>query len=519
MSAFHWLFGENSLFAKVFGYGKKPQPTPPPAPPRTTRAIAFVNGTPGAAITFTVSGITYTGVLNADGYLLFAQVPIHVTDFGVTVKKDGFKDYLGTLTVPDDLLNHDIPLPALEPLVIARKGVVRTDGRNWVDDDGAFYPLGATLMWALHGWKFEQDRLKQNLEYVKKFKYDYVRILGEVNWGDNGIYPGTWADYDQVLTEFIDYAYDHCALRTELTLVGGGTGIDYVAFAQRIANLLKGREHKILDLECWNESFATRGDLNIIKQMVQVLRQNTPCLVIASSGSGDQVQFAKDSMAYGCTVGNGHLDRGFGDDGWRAVRQPWDWKDLPFACTHNEPIGPRSSVAECTDPLQLAMLRATGIVCGMGAFVLHNGAGVGGQIDPAHNRPANLWEVPGIDAIMQAVRNVDAGLPAGAGDGRHWNNQWAGNPFAATSIFPGATSGINRGYMAETPDGFVLCINGIKDHADFVAGRNVTVDFFDPIVGKIVQTNTVNAGQTVTVLPNSHDNFGDGAFIARGRWV
>src|SRR5262249_22729709 len=30
-----------------------------------------------------------------------------------------------------------------------RHGIVHADGRSFVDDDGAFYPLGATLFWAL----------------------------------------------------------------------------------------------------------------------------------------------------------------------------------------------------------------------------------------------------------------------------------------------------------------------------------------------------------------------------------
>src|SRR5439155_12200302 len=156
-----------------------------------------------------------------------------------------------------------------------------------------------------------------------------------------------------------------------------------------------------------------------------------PNLIALSSGEGLssyapnstdwRADFVNVYMPSGAaTLATIHMDRTYGDGGWRECRQPWDWKDFPFPVSHNEPIGPRSSVAEETDPMRLAMLRAVGLINGVEAFVLHNGAGVGGRVDPAHNRPANLWEVPNIDAIMDAVRGVDALMPARAGDGQHW---------------------------------------------------------------------------------------------------
>src|SRR5439155_3322615 len=76
----------------------------------------------------------------------------------------------------------------------ARHGIVRADHRTIVDDDGAFYPLGATMMWSLWGWKNDRDRLKQNLDFLKRHHWDYVRILGEVDWAGEEIDPN-WPDY------------------------------------------------------------------------------------------------------------------------------------------------------------------------------------------------------------------------------------------------------------------------------------------------------------------------------------
>ena len=112
-------------------------------------------------------------------------------------------------------INRDIweqfELINLEP-VKKRFGIVRANGRAVQDDDGLFHPLGLTFMWALYGWKFERDRIYQHLDWMKQFGYDYLRILGEVNWTGRSIEPFGWPDYQQVLAEFVDYAYDECGL-------------------------------------------------------------------------------------------------------------------------------------------------------------------------------------------------------------------------------------------------------------------------------------------------------------------
>jgi hypothetical protein len=121
---------------------------------------------------------------------------------------------------------------------------------------------------------------------------------------------------------------------------------------------------------------------------------------------------------------------------------------------------------------------------------------------------------------MQAVRNVDAGLPANAGDGQHFNNGWAGNPFVADAIWPdGADHGINRCYIALTPSGFVQSIAGIKDHVVFRASNNTEVNLFDVIEGRVVQTLSVPAGGSVTITPHSRDHAGYGAYIATAIFV
>lgn len=409
----------------------------------------------------------------------------------------------------------------------ARPGVVHADGRNFVDDEGPFYPMGATVMWALEGWKTDRARLKQNLAWLASHRVDSVRILGEVDWGHHEIDP-TWPDYRQVLGEFLDCAYGDYGLRTELTLVGSnGDPLDLAQKAAAVINA--GRQQMILDVEVANESYGRPVTLAQLQAAGRYLRQNVPNLVALSSGEGlssyapnstdwraDYVRIYLPSDA--ATLGTIHMDRTQGDDGWREVRQPWDWKDFPFPVAHNEPIGPRSSVAQEVDPVRLAMLRAVGLINGVEAFVLHNGAGVAGVADPARDRPANLWEVPGIDAVMDAVRGVDAWLPTRVGDGQHWNNAWAGNPMVADAFWSdGADHGVNRNYTVATADGWVSTVAGVKDHVVLTSSRHALVEVFDVLKGK-VQEVELQAGQTLTLLPVSKDDHGYGAFIVVGHY-
>lgn len=417
------------------------------------------------------------------------------------------------------------PRPPIAPVTAtARRGVVRTEGAMFVDDVGPFYPLGGTLFWGLRGWKVDRDRVKANLQYLAKYRFDFVRILGHVEWPGNEV-DWRWAIAEDVLGAFLDYAFHDCGLRTELTLLGTlSSQVDLDAICTRAAAVINQRPHTVLDVEMANEWYQNgiNGDLGILRRMARACRaaglQNILALSSAESGIPFDDAHGGKMIVDGANLQTIHMDRGLGDDGWRAVRQSWDWRDLPFAVSHNEPIGPRSSVAEMVDPLKLSMLRATGILNGVGAFVLHNGAGVAGQIDDRHNRPANLWEVPGIDAVMKAVRSVDLAIPPRVSQGRHWNNQWAGNPFHCTAIWPDTPTGVNRSYLVETSDGFVACANGITSAATYVCERSVRLEIFDPVVGAVVRTETVGAGQQVTLTPTTRDESNHGAYIVRGTW-
>jgi len=404
----------------------------------------------------------------------------------------------------------------------ARAGVVHAEGRSWVDDHGSFYPLGATLFWALRGWKVERDRLRANLAFLQAHTWDYIRILGEVGWRGNEIDP-RWSDYETLLGELIDCAYDEYGLRVEITCLGSGTSVPAVDVATKIASVVRRRPEKVLDLEAANEAVRNQIAEPTVISVVKALRMALPASLIAcTSPSGGADEAKRCAALGGANLLTVHLDRAPGDGGWRAVRQPWDWRDVPYPISHNEPIGPRSSVAETTDPWILTMLRAVGIGCGLGAFVLHNGAGVAGQVDPNHDRPANLWEVPGIQRVMDVLRGLDAILPPDLPNWPEHTTQHGATPVGrqpvvADAIWPdGADHGVTRCYGVCRGNAFLSLLLGVRQFVVLTTPDACDLDVLHPLTGAIVhQHHGMPAGGRV--LLDGPERNGAAAYLIRGR--
>jgi len=479
-----------------------------PAPPAATpvRRVSVTVGVPGAKVILRPDLFDpLTATANEHGRVTFEMPAAYSGGASLHAEADGF-------TALDVRLPKPIPESdaELDPLSLERagrasrrRGVVGLAGRSFRDDAGTFYPLGATLFWAARGWKFERDRVQQNIAFLAKHGYDYFRLLGEVGWKNNDIDP-RWPDYRQVMGELIDWTYDVQGLRVEVTLMGGGTGVDPMHGVEAWIEIARGREQKILSFEAANESFQNGPDADTIHRMCGRLQQALPNLVAPSSPAEFSPEQVKLLAGTACNLATAHLDRTFGDDGWRAVRQAWDFKDVSCAVSHNEPIGPASSVRPCDDALILTMLRATGILCGGGAFVLHSGAGVSGLPDPGRGRTPNLWEMPNIDVIMDAVRGIDAILPAGVENWTRTNDGWAAPKIPLRAAVWDAATGPVKHYAALSGDQFVQMPHGIKDRLVLEASRDCTLKAYDPLTLKIAFEGTVKAGERVT-LPGDAD--------------
>lgn len=501
---------------------------PPPAPelPRTLYGRITVRGADGqvlptAIVTVTRDdGAVFVSTLILDRFTV--EIPVgEAYGWGgaIVIEAPGYvtpaprRVVLGNEKREDpDLEWGDLTL--FKPVSLqTRRGLVRAIGRAFVDDTGPFLPLGATLLWALYGWKFERERVIQNIAYYgqRQQAFDYIRILCQVNWPGRAIAP-SWPEYDHLLGELIDHCYDHEGLRVQLTLCGGGP-VDAMDLAFRVAAVVNaGRAHKVFAIETANEAFQNFTDEPLLIQVATHLRKTTPNLVATSAPSNAAfLNVLTQNVKAGTTVSMVHLDRTMSDEGWRMVRQVWDIKDLKGPTSQNEPCGPGSSVAACSDPMLLSMARAGGIMCGAGAYVVHNAAGVYGVPDPSKGRTANVWEMPGIDDICRAVKGVGSLLPP---DMPNWTPANAGwTPPLPVSPFD-VSGDLNKCYSATGGDSFVVMPLGVRT-CDLRAKRRVEMQVYDPVTRQPIAALMLPAGQSYT-CPSSSSGRG---FIVLGRYL
>ncbi len=502
----------------------KPKPQPPKPQPPPVRTVAIVLPAPldfDAYLDDVPRGHDVHGVA---GYAAIDGVPQSLTDTYVTVNAVGYKPYFCGTRLPKDNLQiwiggppdagipNSLHLPALEPIVTARPGIPRLVGKAVTDDAGLFHPLGTTLFWGLWGWKNDRDRLLKNLDWVGGKHFDYVRTLGQVSWTGREVDP-TWPDYQDVLAGYLDACYER-GFKVELTAIGGGLTSDPLALADKIvAVVLAGRQHKIMNHEGANESSSTFPDLNILGQVAAKLKQTGN--LTALSSPGDWAALKDKTNQVGLSLFSIHTDRSPDDYGWKQVRQGWDFKDLPYVVTSNEPPGPNSSVAQQTDPLRLALMRAVGVMSGGALFVLHTGAGIYGRENdhPAGgHRPANLWETPNIDAIVAAVQNINALLPQGVENWTRANTQWSAPlpvaPFQPNAHWPSqGPNGVNKAYAALDGARFIQIPIGVRN-AILTASYPIHYEVHDPLTLQTVMAGDLDTRGQIALAGDPSYNAG-----------
>jgi len=533
------------LKSLLFGKKKPSPPTPGSEPLRTIAFVVFNKQSQPVANADVVLDFfdnDFTGRTDKDGYVAFTQVPESLTKSQCWVRADGYLEFSAPLDVP--VGNRDFVVgPAasvarpeqtfigsLVPKItfpVARKGVVRAEGRSFVDDGGAFYPLGHTFFWALRGWKFERERVKANIDWLALQQFDYVRILCEVGWPGNEIDP-RWPDFKVLLGELIDYIYTR-GMRVELTLFGGRLPVDQMQVARDVVDVVNaGRNHKVIHFEVANESYNNLPDLDLVKRIGRFIKDNTPNLVATSaSPDGNSPEILKDvaDVPSSANMATFHVNRKVDtpDWHWRVVRQAWDFRDIPFPLSHNEPIGPMSSVNECSHPQHLAMLRAVGILCGFGAFVLHNSSGIFGVLNDhpvGGRRYPNVWETPNIEAIVKAVRDVVKYLPERLSDWGKQNNHWPTHPFPVKGYWPdGDSEGVVRNYAGVQGGQFICMPIGLKNRGQFTAKQPCRITVIEPTGDVVYGPQRLSAGDVLTLTPSNSDERGLGQFILKGEFV
>lgn len=420
------------------------------------------------------------------------------------VKSIGYKQFITTEWI-DGKSRELVAVKLSRDIISNRRGITRAEGNRILDDNGYYFGLGHTNFTALDLWANERDRCREHLSFYSRLGCNYTRVIAclqRVEEDGTARYIDPYSDrYQYLLADYLDTAWKEYGLQTELTLIGGFAGRDPVTVANIIAPVLKDRNELIFNSEMVNEWTLNHEGITLdtMKQMADIIRAVCPQNIVMLS---DAEGFTLEQLRSGILLSESanamsvHLDRGFGDDGWKSCRQPWDWRDLQFVISSNEPIGPRSSVSEETDPLRLAMLRATCIISGINSFVFHNGNCVANYPAPSRNRGANAWDVPNVEDMMRAVANVTKFMTVPL-SGRYWNNQWAGNPCPASNIWPNDGFGVNRQYMIEDDHGFWSVLNGIYGRFDLIPDRPMSIDFYNPVTD-ITITKT-SAGEHIVI--------------------
>lgn len=419
------------------------------------------------------------------------------------------------------------------------RGIVHGRGASFADDRGPFLPLGATLFWGPWGYKFDRERLERHLQFLAERDVDYVRVLGQVgmpgreaadSWSDRPIDPG-WADecppsgaqpahcgsYDQVIAGFTDLAYDRYGLRVEWTVFGGTgftpTPASRLVLVDRLLAMSKGREHKIMHFEIANEFYHNgfRGPegLEELRSLGRHLQDRTSVLVALSAPRGSDCDVMRRMHAGGIgEVVTKHFSRSGDDDGWAAVRSAWDLQfceGLPALRSSNEPVGPFASVRAEADPLRLAMSAALTYLSGVGAYVLHTGPGIrgGGRADQERGRPADIWAVPEIDRILQALAHIRRVLPA---DLPSWARHEV-RPDDPVQLRSGAAP--VTAYVATQGRRFVVLPLAVGESLTVQARIPVNLQAVHPLTGEILYSGSLTAAASATVT-------GPAAFIITG---
>jgi len=205
-----------------------------------------------------------------------------------------------------------------------------------------------------------------------------------------------WPDYWQQLREFIDLAYDKHRLRTQITFFADAqlrpekeTRIEHMR--KLLAELVPGREHKIILLEvaneAWQNGFPGDEGLADLREFAELLDSRTDIPVAITSNHdwptlGGAAGFDQVYAGAAADIATWHFSRDRrSDEGWKPVYDCWQFGERPGfpPVSSNELIGPGASVNAEKEPNRLVMAAAFAYVAKLLMYVFHSEAGVFGK--------------------------------------------------------------------------------------------------------------------------------------------
>lgn len=421
-----------------------------------------------------------------------------------------------------------------------RAGKVRLEGHSLVDDRGAFPGVGVSYFTALWRCKNDRGRLEKDLEFLARQGFNYYRMLSMVGyhpaWEGREIAPvacttragkrlEAWPDYWERLRELVDLAYDKFGLRAQITIFADAqlmpekkARIEHMR--RMLAEVVRGREHKIVLLEVANEAWQNGlpGDQGVadLREFTKYLTDRTDVLVATTSNHdwpelGSAAGFEQVYKGSTADIATWHFSRDRRtDDGWKPVYDCWDFGEragLP-PVSSNEPIGPGSSVNAERDPLRLVMAAAFVYVAKLPMYVFHCEAGVFGK--------TRFEKTPGIDRFGAMLRL----LPP---DVANWDRNDGKEPEAPFTIFAAgkpnrywpeadsAEDGCVRNTGSRKGDRFVCVPIGIRAGGlELEARQDLRFTVHHPLTGDALQSASLKRGERLRLQP------GPGALIILG---
>lgn len=326
------------------------------------------------------------------------------------------------------------PQPEPEPIT-ARQGRVRTEGRSFVDDGGAYLSCDFTDMSALRLYEQQPDRYRANCREMRARGATTHRILGMVAWPGREIDPrrSDIVDWTRATIE-AGYAL---GVRTRLTMFADCNKLamrmnERREHARKMAQGLRGLEHMIESIEVCNEpGYAEFNGPWTPEELVEIARliareiDDIPVGCGAPFGGPHSATEWTDEvyeiLAKDVDLAFPHFDRDTGkhDGMYRPIRQPLEAMNLGYPFVNGEPIGPGASLASEENPGRLrAAATFTWMARGAG-YCYHTKPGIGVSSDGL------IFEQPGADVVFDGARILAPDTVQFQCHNWHWtSNPW-----------------------------------------------------------------------------------------------
>ena len=423
----------------------------------------------------------------------------------------------------------------------SRKGKISLNGHALRDDSGEFLGLGVSYFPALRRAKFERERFRSDLKFLSAQGFNYIRTFSMVGWypawrgreiapitftNKEGAVIGGWDDYWRQLADMIDIGYDEFGVRTQVTIFADGQLMpdkgDRLAHLDKVLAAIKGREHKVILLEvaneAWQNGFPGEQGVADLREFGKYLADRTDVLVALSATE----QMTNDALARmyvgsSADIATEHFERdirrGLERD-WFPVRDVFRVNlitGLP-PVSHNEPIGPGSSVTEQHEPIKIVAAAAYAWMSGLPMYCYHPRAGIFGD--------GRFEDMPAVGDFQAIVKT----LPGAIANWRRTEGDAEFSPFVTfaddqpnkpwTDV-GGATRGALRHLSCVEGNAFfTLPIAILPGGVELEARRAMTFDVIHPLTGEIAQqAKTLAAGHRITLAQ------GPQVWLIRGRFT